>query len=196
VNRLPSQLVALLLDKRGKLTRYRAFRLKERVNQHCKRIIRLKTLPRMLRYDLEEEVVRPIQAFVRYRQRKQKIVTCQRFARGYLARRKLRRQHAAARRLQNWWRTLPTAQRKPTEFQLKKQIITKLQAAVRGHACRKRMQMLVSSRKQQEDEKQRAEAEAERQAQAARKKQEQDALTQMINSLGQEVLDDHDQGKP
>merc|ERR1712232_1492523 len=45
VKRLPSQLVALVRDKNGKLTRYRAFRPKERICPHVARIVRLKVLP-------------------------------------------------------------------------------------------------------------------------------------------------------
>jgi len=152
VRRLPSQLVALTLDRRGKLTRYRAFRLKERVTAHSARIVRVKILPPGLRYDLEE-VVRRIQAYVRYKQWKRKVVTCQRLARGFLARFSLRRRHAAARVLQKWWRSrLREWYDQDTEFEIERRKIVKLQANYRGWSTRKRCQLQGAEKQQGREE--------------------------------------------
>merc|ERR1719183_860147 len=66
VNRLPSQLVALSLDREGRLTRYRAFRPKERVCHYVARIVRLRVLTPDLRDDLKD-VVAKIIAFLKAR---------------------------------------------------------------------------------------------------------------------------------
>jgi len=99
VKRLPSQLVALVKDKRGKLTRYRAFRAKERVCPHVARIVRLKVLPPAFREDLAH-VTGKIQSFLKHRLRQKRIVTCQKVARGYIVRERMRRKHLAAAKIQ------------------------------------------------------------------------------------------------
>jgi hypothetical protein len=139
VKRLPWRLVALVPDKRGKLTRYRAFRQKERRCKHDARIIRTEILPLAVRHDIEQ-LVEQIQAFVRWRQRMSKIRTCQRLAHGFLARRQLRRKQCAARVLQNWW--IGYSQKwydRKTDFQVYRQKIVLLQALYRGWSQRKKL---------------------------------------------------------
>lgn len=103
VKRLPSQLVALVNDKFGRFTRYRAFRTKERVCPHVARIVRLKVLPFAFRQELSH-VVGKIQAFLKHRVLMRKIRSCQAFVRGWLARTGQRKRQNAARVLQRAWR--------------------------------------------------------------------------------------------
>merc|ERR1711865_630884 len=86
--RLPSQLMALMPDRRGRLTRYRAFRTRERSVAHSTRLVRFKVLPRHLLWDLED-VVLPIQSYVRYWFFRRAVRNVQRFARGWQARRRM-----------------------------------------------------------------------------------------------------------
>lgn len=95
VNRLPSQLVALTKDKHGKLTRYRAFRSKERACPHTARIVRCKVLPPAFRSDLVH-VVATISSFMRHRLRMKRMKACLRLVRGWLVRRNLRKRRLAA----------------------------------------------------------------------------------------------------
>jgi len=99
VKRLPSQLVALVRDKQGKLTRYRAFRSKERVCPHVARIVRLKALPPEFREDLAY-IAGYLQAFLKHRLFMKKVVKSQKVARGWLVRRRMRCRREAAQAIQ------------------------------------------------------------------------------------------------
>lgn len=129
VKRLPSQLVALAVDKQGKFTRYRAFRPKERVCPHVARIVRLKALPPDLREDLAH-VVGKIQAFLKHRCYIRRVKDCQRFARGWRARRMLRGRLDAAKVIQR------AVRRKPQDDV---KHVTLVQAYIRGYVQRVRI---------------------------------------------------------
>jgi len=98
-SRLPSQLMALMPDRRGRLTRYRPFRSRERSAAHSTRLVRLKVLPRHLLWDLEDAIL-PLQSFVRGWFFRRAVRRIQRVARGWLTRRRLERKHQEAIRVQ------------------------------------------------------------------------------------------------
>lgn len=134
VKRLPAQLVALVPDKRKKITRYRAFRQKERICPHVARVVRLKVLPSNLREDLSH-VVGKIQAFSKARLYRLRIQTCQKVARGWLVRRLIHRQKVAAQKIQRAVRRM-LARKCPallnTELRRKRHAAIVIQAHARG----------------------------------------------------------------
>jgi len=128
VKRLPSQLVALVADKNKKLTRYRAFRSKERVAPHVARILRLKVLPSDLRADIDH-VAGLIQSFLKFRLYLKRLRICQKISRGWMVRTRNRRRHEAAKRIQR------AAVRKwfePRKHACRTHAAVTIQAVVRG----------------------------------------------------------------
>lgn len=103
VKRLPSQLVALVPDTRGRLTRYRAFRPKEKAVKHTARVVRLRVLPKHLAHDLEDAIT-PLQAFVKHWFQMKAAVHIQAHWRGFRDRQGLYRQRDAAKCIQANWR--------------------------------------------------------------------------------------------
>mmetsp|Transcript_102309 Transcript_102309/g.328069 ORF Transcript_102309/g.328069 Transcript_102309/m.328069 type:complete len:2519 (-) Transcript_102309:168-7724(-) len=99
LRRLPSQLVALMLDADRRLTRYRAFRPGEKMSKHSTRIVRLKVLTKPLIWDIEDKI-RPLQAFVKHRHDRRAVLRIQGLARGFLARHRLRHRAEAAVQIQ------------------------------------------------------------------------------------------------
>jgi hypothetical protein len=149
VKRFPSQLVALAPDKRGKFTRYRAFRAKERVCPHVARIVRLKVLPLDFR-DTLSEVVGKIQAFLKHRLRFKRLRAIQKVARGWLCRLRMQRREVAAQRIQRTVRKmfansdeLPS---QPTEHRCKRRAAILIQAHARGLLVRALYRMKVSGK--------------------------------------------------
>lgn len=140
VKRLPAQLVALVPDKRKKITRYRAFRQKERICPHVARVVRLKVLPPDIRDDLSH-VVGKIQAFSKARVARLRIRTCQKVARGWLVRRLMHRQKVAAQQIQRAVRRM-LARKCPallnTELRRKRRAAIVIQAHARGLLVRTR----------------------------------------------------------
>jgi hypothetical protein len=138
VNRLPNQLMAAVLDKRKRHTRYRPFRVGERAARHTVRLVRLRILPPLLRFELEENVLR-IQALARRYRRKRAVRNIQRVMRGSLARRHLRQRHAAAVVLQSSWRGFTTRSNYYARNYNLNISATKLVALIRGFLARRRL---------------------------------------------------------
>lgn len=132
VGRLPSQLVALMPDQEGMLSRYRAFRPKEPAVRKMAKLVRLKVLPKHLLLDLQDAVA-PIQSFVKWRLKCRAIVRIQAALRGSLARLRLRRRLAAAIRIQRWWCNSNRSFKKLQEQ------VQHLQRATRGMLTRRRL---------------------------------------------------------
>lgn len=99
VRRLPSQLVALMLDADKRFTRYRAFRPGEKVSKHSARVVRLKVLTKPLIWDIEDKI-RPLQIFVKHRHDRRAVLRIQGLVRGFLARHRLRHREEAAVQIQ------------------------------------------------------------------------------------------------
>jgi len=135
--RLPSQLVALMPDQWGRLTRYRAFRPGERSVRHSARIVRIKVLPQQLRWEVEDAIC-PLQAFVKHRRRCAALLRIQRHARGWLARHRIRKHANASTGIQAVWRQI-LAKR---TVQHRRASLVGIQAWTRGTLARRRLSVV------------------------------------------------------